>query len=184
MKNKIFWLVFSAFSIFLFTVFNQSCGSDEGAKVDCEKICNKEKECNTDMTASDVTQCKSTCEKISKNGYYQDSFINEVNKCYDKACSDINSCIENSSGLCKAPDYMPYVNAVCDKMIECDPSAGTKEACVSGGKSAMEQEISKGGSIKCLTDRAFTDMGSCIKNASCSNFDNDAEKCVNEIIGM
>ncbi|MCX7959067.1 MAG: hypothetical protein N3B13_08480, partial [Deltaproteobacteria bacterium] len=170
MKFKVLIVLFAVFVISSFATIITSCGiidDEEGSNVDCNKVCNKEKECDKEMTDSDVKECVDSCKKMSESGYYQDSFEKSVNSCYEKACSDIESCITKSAESCKAPDYMPYVNAACDKMIECG-AEGTKEECVAGGKEALEKEIKEGSMLKCATDKVFTDLASCMKKANCS----------------
>ncbi len=180
---RVLLVVFAVFAISAVTFLSSSCGIlDDEAKVDCAKMCNKEKECNTEMTDTDVAECKNSCEKIVDSGYYQDALLKEVNTCYEKACSEIDSCMEKASGSCEAPDYMPYVNATCDKMIECG-TEGTREECVSSGKETLDMEIKEGDMIKCFTTKAFEYLGSCIEKANCSSLDNDMYKCITDILG-
>ncbi len=186
MKFKVLVLVFAFFLISSFAVIISSCGildDEEGTKVDCDKLCNKEKECDKEMTEQDVKDCLDGCKKAVESGYYQDTFQKSVNDCYEKSCTEIDSCIDKSTSSCKAPDYMPYVNAACDKMIECG-AEGTKEECVAGGKEALDKEVKEGGMLRCMTDKIFTDMAACIKKANCSSIDADMDKCMEEILGM
>ncbi len=143
-------------------------------------MCAKEKECNSG-TADDEKECLDACNNIKSKGYYQDTFIKAVNDCYGKTCSEIDNCLDKSYSSCKTPDYMPYINAACEKMVSCGGS-GSKEECVSSGKESIEKEINNS-PMKCTTDRLFDDLGSCISKANCSFLDEDINKCMEDTIG-
>jgi len=178
MSLKSVLIALSVLSIFGLALWISSCGSDESAKIDCNKVCDKEKECDSQMTDEDVKSCISHCNKLNDSGYVQDSYINAGNDCYGKSCSEIDTCMEKASDGCKAPDYMPYINAICDKLVSCDSNI-KKEDCVSEAKKSFEGEMS--GSVKCLTDKAFTDSANCVKNAKCETLQDDAQKCMEDI---
>ncbi len=185
MKLKVFLVIFSILLICSFGVTVSSCGlldDDEGTKIDCNRICKKEKECDEEMTEEDLQNCLNGCKKAADSDYLLDSFEKAINDCYGKSCSEIESCIDKSSSLCKVPDFMPYVNATCEKMIECGTEV-TKEECVTKKKEGFEREIKDGGWIRCFTDKVFSDIADCIKKTSCDIFYDDIDKCMVETIG-
>lgn len=186
MKVKVLVVLFSIFVISVFALAISACGildEDSGAKIDCTKLCAKEKECDKEMTDSDVKDCEAGCNKVKDSGYYQDTFVNTVDSCYDKSCSEIDSCIEKGTSSCKAPDYMPYVNTACDKMVSCG-AEGTKDECVAGGKEALEKEMNESSSFKCFTDKFFSDLADCIKKANCETLDDDVDKCLQNMVDI
>jgi len=166
--------------IFGISLWISSCGileDDEPAMLDCNKICDKEKECYYQMTDEDVKSCILQCNTINGSGYLQDSYIKAENDCYGKSCLEIVSCLKKASDECKAPDYMPYINAICDKLVSCNANI-KKEDCVSETKKYFEEEMS--GSVKCLTDKFFTDSANCVKNAKCGTLQDYLEKCMKD----
>ncbi|MCX7944791.1 MAG: hypothetical protein N2746_09825 [Deltaproteobacteria bacterium] len=164
-----------------------SCGilddEEEEVKLDCDKICNKEKECNKEMTDDDLRECKTQCDGVSRSGYFQNTIIKTINSCYDKTCPEIDSCVEKGTGSCKAPNYMPFVSAACDKHIECGLGT-TKDTCTTEFKNALDKEINEGEIVRCLTDKAFSDLGECMKKANCQTIEDDLGKCMEDLIGM
>jgi hypothetical protein len=52
------------------------------------------------------------------------------------------------------------------------------KARVSETKKSFEEEMS--GSVKCLTDKFFTDSANCVKNAKCGTLQDYLEKCMKD----
>ncbi|MGB9599828.1 MAG: hypothetical protein ACPL7I_04690 [Myxococcota bacterium] len=182
MKFKVLLIVFTVFAISLFTFAISSCGDSEGAKIDCSKVCAKGKECEKDWTEDDVKKCETGCNNINEKGYLQDPAVNAINSCYKKDdCSELQNCLDNSKPSCKTADYMPYINAVCDKQISCGTQV-TKEKCVEDQKKNIEEQEAKEPS--CFTDKFYSDFGECIKKVSCENMENDIIKCMTDMFGI
>lgn len=175
MKVKFFTVVLVTFVISLISFLIYSCGDE--SKVDCTKVCNKEKECGEIKTDEDLNTCITNCKKYM-NAYFQSSFIDQMNKCYDKECSEIDNCLNyDASKQCKAPDYKPAVESICDKEVECKKTT-SREECVSNEEKGMEMARGLFPILNCYTDSYYKDFGECIKsNVSCENYDNDMKNC-------
>lgn len=128
------------FSFLLFTC-NDSENNNNPSSMpfDCDYICEKRKEC-TDSSDKEVEDCKTICKGMAE--YYQKTYISATNICYRKPCSEIYSCIESSIEECKTPDFSPYLEAGCEKMVECQYE-NSKEECISNRQQEIQEQLKK-----------------------------------------
>jgi len=182
LKSRLMLLsVLLVMSISVWTLSCDVSDNETPLKFDCNKVCTKEKECYSWWKEQDLNDCIKDCNLKNDSGYVQNSYIKAASECYDKTCSELQMCLVNSLKQCKTPDYMTFVNAACEKAISCG-SDSSKEDCVNAGKSDIGDDMNKDYIIRCLTDRAYTDLANCIRNANCETAQDDYMKCDESIM--
>lgn len=164
-------------SLFLFSIFIiPACSEDSGSPTfDCNKFCDKSLECQ-EIKESQLENCKTYCKKYDENQYFEDAYKVEMAKCLTKdKCEDIKSCAQQIQSSCPPPpDISKYVETLCNKMIECNATTDTKEACI--------QRQNKPDSYKCLTQRFIDDITTCISKVNCATYLTDFLNCQSELL--
>lgn len=186
--SKLLYFLFIAIVCFLST-FSLFCNdnkedmpnierndNNESDSLSCVKMCNKKKECNENMTDKEVEECLSQCDAVKSSKYYQTKFLSAIDDCYDKTCSEINSCVDKSKDICVKADYSPYINAYCDKTINCG-TQWIKEECIPVIQAETDEKIKQGKINICLTDKFYLDIVDCVKSANCSTLSKDIDNC-------
>lgn len=171
MRRKVFLAATLMTGLFVLLLFS-SCAEEK--KIDCEKICKKQRMCGWLESDDEIGKCKTNCEEGA--GDFQESFIDTYNKCWDEACGDIEDCIGQSSDSCNYVDYMPMVNSLCNKALECD-KIGERADCVTDFTERIEYLMQKEPINRCLSEKYYQRVSSCMDNIWCKDFDDDLRRC-------
>ncbi|MCX7943151.1 MAG: hypothetical protein N2746_01395 [Deltaproteobacteria bacterium] len=167
MKNLI--LCSALIAVTLLGSFVFSCSDDDEAKLDCNKFCEKMKECKT-QEEPEVESCQTLCKNINEKGYFDGDYLKRLNSCMSESCEKINECADKAKSKCPPVDDSKYYEALCAKMIECKKTSDTKEKCI-------ETQKKEGNDFSCMTEKYISDMASCFSKVSCGSYLDDMMNC-------
>ncbi len=170
MANKCFLIL--AICIIIITISCDIADLINSEDVDCEQLCSKKIECNTN--SRDIEVCREDCNTLIKYGYFSKESGKKINGCLSKSCSEYQDCLYKLD--CDEPDYGKYVNARCSKFESCG-EAIFETVCIITGDETIKSDI-KNTLIKCATDKLFDDITDCIKKLSCDLLEYNIEICL------
>lgn len=140
------------------------CLSCESTHFDCNKLCNKDLECQ-EIEENELQGCKDQCETLVENDYVNTVFLDAMDECLNKeTCEEFNDCRRTAFDKCLTPpDTKKLVETLHNKGTECN--VPTEELKYN------EDEI------KCFTQKFVDDLEGCISKVACATFMDDLIKC-------
>lgn len=157
-------------TLMLMALTTAGCG---GTTLDCEVMCKKSLECDADQKLAD---CMSGCATANQVG--NGAYLSAIEGCLSKSCNERDECAEAAVLSCDG-DPTPLFDDYCDKIHSCDSSIPVDfcKASFTTGEAAQAMTY-----LKCINDATLSQMSSCVQEASCANFNEDSQKCFENLL--